>query len=286
MNTAPNTTAKSDPSKVRVDLLPMEVAELTFENEAMDLSKVDYNAPVILAMQKDGSAEDGTPKKFSSACHEEIRQLLKDGADPLLTTDTGLSALHKAAAAGDKELCEMLLEHGAKINIFDELGWTPLHRAAYYGHYDVCCYLISRGANVQASCHGRTALYHAVRERNYREAAVLLLLDCACLQEVMFIFKHDLGLCGFVATVLLACGYEIGRPYECTPLMGAARLGLHEICHELLLCGANPNLRDKRGWMALDFAKDQEAYPMQFTPEGLVDYAKTIALLETYADRA
>lgn len=278
-----NTYERQD-RKSRVDLFPDEVDSLSFECESMDLTKVDYEAPILQAMQKscDESMSESDKAEFQRSRFEEIRRLLQEGADPLLSTDTGITPLHQAASEGDGKLCGLLLDHGAKINIFDEL-WTPLHRAAHNDHYGVCCYLVSRDADVTASQHSRTALYHAVYRRKFETAATLFFLNGLTMKEYYWMARQELGIIWFLGCIMEICGYKIGRPYRRTPLMGAARLGLHGVCRELLRCGADVGLRDDRNLTALDLAKDPDVCRFEHVPDGIIDHEKTIVLLEQFA---
>jgi len=61
-----------------------------------------------------------------------------------------LTALHMAAAEGNRPLAEQLIGKGADVNGRDEDDCTPLHRAALKGHKGVVEFLIAKGGDVNA----------------------------------------------------------------------------------------------------------------------------------------
>lgn len=63
----------------------------------------------------------------------EVRLLLRRGADPNWTTPTGMTPLHEAAYWGEKDIVALLLQAGADAGRVDQHGWTPLHAAAASG---------------------------------------------------------------------------------------------------------------------------------------------------------
>jgi hypothetical protein len=91
-----------------------------------------------------------------------MRALLEAGADPLLTTDDGSTALMTAAGYGrihgesrakDTDALaavKLALETGLDINASNRSGNTALHGAAYYQSDPVAQYLIEKGAKVNA----------------------------------------------------------------------------------------------------------------------------------------
>jgi ankyrin repeat protein len=91
-----------------------------------------------------------------------MRALLEAGADPLLTSDDGTTALITAAGLGqtlgyssityDEALAavKVALEVGIDVNASNQDGETALHGAAYFGADPVVDYLVGRGAQVNA----------------------------------------------------------------------------------------------------------------------------------------
>ncbi|CAL8970250.1 hypothetical protein TESS_TESS_02112 [Tessaracoccus sp. O5.2] len=70
------------------------------------------------------------------------RALVEHGA----AVDVGNpSALHYAAAAGERAIVELLLDHGADRELADaQFGMTPAVWADHFGHGDVCAHLRGR----------------------------------------------------------------------------------------------------------------------------------------------
>jgi ankyrin repeat protein len=62
----------------------------------------------------------------------------------------GWTALHYAAASGDKDIARLLLEHGARVDAVSPPAsgaYTPLMMAAREGHEDSALFLLEHGAN-------------------------------------------------------------------------------------------------------------------------------------------
>ncbi|NWW76037.1 PP16A phosphatase, partial [Climacteris rufus] len=81
---------------------------------------------------------------------QEIRELLRDGADLEAPRGHGATLLHVAAANGYLEAAELLLEHGARTDSRDEDGWQPLHAAACWGQVQLVELLVAHGADLGA----------------------------------------------------------------------------------------------------------------------------------------
>ncbi|MEE8439938.1 MAG: ankyrin repeat domain-containing protein [Micropepsaceae bacterium] len=119
--------------------------------------------------------EGATPLLYAAEINnlEVIRALVDGGADPLIPTEQGTSALVLAAGGGTDlsrprprqeratavETAKFLVEHGADVNGAGQFGWAPLHAASYQGLNDVIEYLASAGADPdQMDGFGQTAL--------------------------------------------------------------------------------------------------------------------------------
>ena len=93
---------------------------------------------------------------------EEIKEILKKGADLEAKDRDGRTALMKAAMIGDIEGVKSFVECGADFGAKDKYGRTALMKAAYNGHLEVVKYLAECGADVEAKdVDGRTALMKA-----------------------------------------------------------------------------------------------------------------------------
>jgi len=100
--------------------------------------------------------------------------------------DWGCTALHFAAAAGDRDAAKALL--GQKVDVNAREAWeeTPLHFAARSGHVELCKLLLGHGAEIDATgFSGETPL--VVGAKSSQEAVCQLLLlhggGCGGLRE-------------------------------------------------------------------------------------------------------
>ena len=89
------------------------------------------------------------PREQERAACAVVQALLKAGASPAAkTTNTGVTALHLAAASGSAEVVKLLLERGADANAKEaEWGQTPLMFAAAQNRADAITALLARGAD-------------------------------------------------------------------------------------------------------------------------------------------
>jgi ankyrin repeat protein len=90
--------------------------------------------------------------------------LVDGGADPLIPTELGTTALMLAAGAGTDvsrprspeerasaiETVKFLVERGAEVNAAGQFGWTAVHAASYQGLNDVIEFLVAKGAKLDA----------------------------------------------------------------------------------------------------------------------------------------
>uniref|UniRef100_A0A8C2ZVY6 Ankyrin repeat domain 52 n=1 Tax=Cyclopterus lumpus TaxID=8103 RepID=A0A8C2ZVY6_CYCLU len=177
--------------------------------------------------------------------------LLDNGANPTLKNSKGYSAVHYAAAYGNKQHLELLLE--ISFNCLEEvesnIPVSPLHLAAYYGHCEalrlLCETLVSLDLR---DMEGRTALHLATRGGvcnvcgGAAEASSLLHTEGAQAQA-------DGSPCcsGEQSADIIDSPDTQGQ----TALMLAA-LGRHTDCvHILLEKGAKADAADKKGFTAL-----------------------------------
>ncbi|XP_078803735.1 serine/threonine-protein phosphatase 6 regulatory ankyrin repeat subunit C isoform X2 [Oryzias latipes] len=190
--------------------------------------------------------------------------LLDNGVDPTLKNCRGYSAVHYAAACGNKQHLELLLE--ISFNCLEEaesnIPVSPLHLAAYYGHCEalglLCETLVSLDVR---DIQGQTAL-HLAAQRGFSQCVEVLLEHGASYglreHKRRWTALHAAAAEGQVDCLLLLvnCKQNVdvvdsqdtqGR----TALMLAA-LGCHTDCvHILLEKKANPDAADKKGFTAL-----------------------------------
>ncbi|XP_048872259.1 serine/threonine-protein phosphatase 6 regulatory ankyrin repeat subunit C [Brienomyrus brachyistius] len=199
--------------------------------------------------------------KEASLC---LEHLLDNGADPAVRNASGYTAVHYAAAHGNKQNLEQLLEMSFNClgDVESSAPISPLHLAAYNGHCEALRVLAETLVNLDVrDCGGRTALYVATQRGHGACVEVLLAQGASrllkerrrkwspahvaaayghtdCLQALM-----DSGERDNVPDVIDAMGQ--------TPLMLAV-LGSHTSCVSLLLeREATPDAGDKWGRTAL-----------------------------------
>lgn len=151
---------------------------------------------------------------------EQVRSLLRDGADVNAAQGDGMTALHWAAENGSVEIVEMLVSAGANTGAVTRLGdYTPLHLASKGGFGDLVGALLRAGADadIVTSTGGIAPLHFA-----------------AAAGRVLAVSE------------LLAHGAEVDireSMWQQTPLMFAAASGRTEVADVLLDAGADPLLR-------------------------------------------
>jgi len=108
---------------------------------------------------------------------EQVRALLRDGADVNAAQGDGMTALHWAAERGDVALADMLLFAGANVEAVTRIGqYTPLHLAAKSGSGDLVARLLDAGADPAAvtTNSGATALHFAAGAGSVTAIAALI----------------------------------------------------------------------------------------------------------------
>jgi len=92
----------------------------------------------------------------------QVQELLQHlPVDSPLDDDYKRTALHIAAAEGQKEITEYLLKTAkAEISAMDERRWTPLHEAANSGHLEICLFLLQNGADVTSVTYQKALPLH------------------------------------------------------------------------------------------------------------------------------
>nr|PIL96588.1 tetratricopeptide repeat-containing protein [Toxoplasma gondii COUG] len=166
---------------------------------------------------------------------------------------TGETALMIACRAGDVLLVNLLLNFGADVKKRSQTGITALHLAAESG--DESCVTAVLDAGAEVNCFAEASgspLQYAVTNKHY--GAAELLLQKGADPNYPFNEKR-LHLSVFPPPLLLACNAR----QDC-------------IAELLLNYKANPNIRDKHNWTALQCAAESGAY------------RATMALLEAGAD--
>lgn len=121
-----------------------------------------------------GNKNDSLIRSAKEGRVEDVKALLKEGADVNAKTDTGATALMWASFFGKLDVVKVLLANGADVNASDGRGWTALMTTAEQGYPEVMELLIAKGADVNArNADKQTALTYALGHKRDKEAAIL-----------------------------------------------------------------------------------------------------------------
>jgi ankyrin repeat protein len=163
--------------------------------------------------------------------HSDIaEELLKNGANPNLTSFDQTTPLQYAIVKGDLKLVNLLVEHKADLSRIGKKGMNPLGTAIAANHPELARHLLQLGASPDTpDANGLTALHHAV-ERGQNSTLESL---------VQFKAKVDTP---------LPSGY--------TPLMVAVQKGNLDAAKTLIQAGASLNRIDPEGRTLRDLARD------------------------------
>ena len=115
---------------------------------------------------------------------EVVKTLLAAGADPNARSLAGRTALHEAASTGRPDFARLLLSCGAEVDARNQNGVTPLISVATQqfgegGHAGVARVLLSSGADVNALTNGGRSAMHAAASDGWMEGVQLLLAEGA-----------------------------------------------------------------------------------------------------------
>ena len=160
-----------------------------------------------------------------------LKKLLSMGVAPNATDNRRRTALMFAAAQRNPEFVRLLLAYGANVNARDSRGGTALFYAVRLNeNVEVCRMLLAAGANVHARGNNANTILNEAAGSNRNPEITALLLR-------------------------YGAGINAGNADYATPLIFAAKLNPNpEVVSLLLDKGANPLLRTRFGYRAVDFA--------------------------------
>ena len=166
---------------------------------------------------------------------EEIRNLLRQGADPSAAQPDGMTALHWSALNDQLEIVETLIFAGATLQPATRVGgYTPLHLASRAGNAEVVAALLGAGANPDILTGTGAASLHFAAEADALEVVNALV--------------------GHGADVNVRDGYS-----SRTPAMFAAARNSAAALQALLDAGADPDLvSDTRDFAEIEAADREE----------------------------
>jgi ankyrin repeat protein len=219
----------------------------------------------------------------------------------------GMTALMRAASAGNRAEAERLIERGANVNARvprrdvreliaflswmqqlpeSDIGYTPLHYAARGGRADIARLLIEKGANVnQAARLDDTPLDQSIHKSDVATMRLLTAagarptpsqLALAVRMSTPDVVKHLLEH-GADPNARVPPDPRSALPPLPPPVIAATVRGDSAVLQQLIDAGADVNVRDHNGWTALRWAKESSSR------RGRVqrDWTPIIALLES-----
>jgi ankyrin repeat protein len=191
---------------------------------------------------------------------ELVDLLLSAGVDPNGTNDYGAAALYAAAAENaDVALIKKLLGAGSNVNAALMSGETALMQASRLGNLETVRALLAAGGdpNRAEKNGGQTALMWAAAERHPQVTKELVANKADVNAQsktgftaLMFAARGDAE----SARILLAGGADPNvatKDWGQTALIIASTMGQTDVVEALVNKGADPNLRDKNGYVAL-----------------------------------
>ena len=242
---------------------------------AIDLA-IDRDAGMTADLIEGGAVIDGTEGKG-------LRALIAERFDGFPFPEPKIREQHKAADAAAPKMTpkqqmfqavimgefdkakELFYEHNFSADITERKGGTSILAYAVKAQdLDFAADLIKRGADVNARGEGMTVLHHADNA-----AAVKLLADAGA--------KLDAA----------SSVDGINEVKGSTALHFAVLRGSREVVQALIEAGANPNLKDKEGFRAIDLAAHRDAGMTADLIEGgaIIDGKEGKGLREAIAER-
>jgi len=169
----------------------------------------------------------------------EIVRLIKDGANPNITDEYGVTPLIMAAEQEQEELVQELIDAGADVNQITSDHSTALQRAAISGNAQIVQMLIDAGALLDyADQFGNTPLFKAISTRHTEVAKLLIAAGT------------NVNLGGGYGTYGREKQFKGTRP----PIIEAIKKGNPELVQALLTAGAQVDAQDPEGLTAFLYA--------------------------------
>ncbi len=224
---------------------PEPEATVVFKGKDGELSELDWK------LRNEVMADIGKP--------EEIRELIRQGANPNAKNASGESALHLAITDGTIEAVQALIAGGADVNAMDNNGVTPLHLAALESYEITAMLNLAPGINPNA-------------------------MDKEWKTPLMYAANH--GDSGMIIGSLLSnvANANMQDNYGWTALMCAAQNSNAYIVRILLTAGkADHTIKNNDGMTALDIALDEaHAYKTPFWYRNLDRLGYNILMLRKH----
>ncbi len=185
---------------------------------------------VALAGQARADAQEDFERALIQDNDVAMVNLVFRGADPNTRDSRGRPGLVAALSRDSLRVFDVLLKSpGIRLDETSAQGENALMMAAIKGHLAIVRDLLDRGASVEKD--GWTALHYAASAARPDSLAIVQLL------------------------VRKGAPVDDPSPNDTTPLMLAAQYSSEEVVAQLLKYGANPLVKNQRGWTAVDFAR-------------------------------
>jgi ankyrin repeat protein len=202
--------------------------------------------------------------------NKTLKALLEAGAYVDHRNVEGETPLYLACSNGAKKNVSLLIKNKADVNKGDMKHMTPLHVSSTNGDVESMKALLRAGAQIDAKdWEERTPLFYAV-EKSKLEAVKLLLekgasvnfidhykrtpLQVSCSVGNVEVFEALLEKCGGLKEDKSGEGF--------TPLMEAVQWKHLDLAERLLQLGADANIADERGLLALHLASHSGSSPL------------------------
>jgi len=197
---------------------------------------------------------------FGCGAPPTVQYVRDHGGDIHDRTTAGSSMMHMAALNGYPGVLDLALKWGGNVNEKNNKGRTPLDKSIMYGSSNAWKWLLKHGAHPHDAGNGPSTAWYTV---DHGLTGALQDLIAAGLSPRM----HDRGGQGLMHYAvendrMLDFVYSLKVPVDdrnsvngITPLMYAQARGMQSSSYWLLTHGANPDLKDKRGRTAYDYAK-------------------------------
>jgi len=249
---------------VAIALVPLAVllAGRNLDLPALQAPGIDVRQLEFILNNSPAKSINRTPLMVAAGAGrtEEVKALLKEGADPLEKNVGYLTAAGLAVGNGHLETVKAFLEVGAIANNKEYLGELLLV-AAMENRLDIARLLLEHDAEIdRRGLFGMSPLMHAVDAQNW-EIAEMLMEKGADVNmtnkrgwNVLSMAAMD-GNLEMVQNILDYGGNINAQTAEgWTPLMAACYVGNMEIAQTLIARGADMNMRDKNGHTAMGWA--------------------------------
>jgi ankyrin repeat protein len=218
---------------------------------------------VLLELGADPNARNarGEPAMLflRSQSPETATRLLNAGGDVNIAAPQGLTLLHYTCAdSRSHTLAKFLIQHGADVNAHGPLGVTPLHTGTALG---AASFLIPAGGDPNLPDWLGQSAHFKVRSARQLESlgtptTTADFSGWTLLHQ--FVWQGNLDAVKWLLSQeTLARQINSVDDEGTSPLAAAARFGETEIVDTLLAAGADPSLRDERGWTAAEIARNR-----------------------------